>query len=89
VVEIFDKSKSDALCIECEDDKYNKPILGMEIISGAVKEDEYYKKGTILDPQDGKVYKLRLSLDEDDSNVLMVRGYIGFFYATQYWERYK
>ncbi len=89
IIEIFDASRRDLPCVKCKGDDYNKPILGLEIIKKMEKEGEYYKKGTVLDPQDGKVYKLRLSLDEDDSNVLMVRGYIGFFYSTQYWKRAK
>ena len=89
IIEIFDASRRDLPCGKCKGDDYNKPILGLEIIKKMEKEGEYYKKGTVLDPQDGKVYKLRLSLDEDDSNVLMVRGYIGFFYSTQYWKRAK
>ncbi len=88
IVEIFDATKKDLPCKACKGEDYNKPVLGMEIIREAIKEGQYYKKGTILDPQDGKVYRLRFSLDEDDSNILIVRGYIGFFYATQYWKRY-
>lgn len=87
VAEVFDASKRDLPCIKCTGEDYNKPILGMEIIRDMEKDGDYYKKGTVLDPQDGKLYKLRLSLDEDDSDVLMVRGYIGFFYSTQYWKR--
>lgn len=89
IVEIFDASKRDLPCIVCKGDDYNKPVLGLEIIKNMVKEGEYYKKGTVIDPQDGKVYKLRLSLDETDSTILLVRGYIGFFYSTQYWKRAK
>ena len=52
-----------------------------------VKDDEYFKEGTVEDPQNGKVYDLRLGVMEDGT--LQVRGYIGFFYSTQYWERVK
>lgn len=89
VVEIFDVSKQDGLCQDCEGEDSNKPVLGLEIIRDMEKEGEYYKNGTVLDPQDGKIYKLRLSLDEDNSDILMVRGYISFFYSTQYWKRSK
>ncbi len=89
IIDIMDASKKDLPCIECGGEDYNKPILGLDIIKNMEKEGEYYRKGTIIDPRNGKIYKLRLALDEDNSNLLQVRGYIGFFYATQYWERVK
>ena len=51
------------------------------------KDDDSYRGGTITDPQDGKIYRCRLKLE--DKNTLQVRGYIAFFYATQYWKRDK
>lgn len=50
------------------------------------KDDEVYEGGTILNPENGKVYKCRLKL-EDDADTLQVRGYVAFFYKTQYWKR--
>ena len=49
------------------------------------KDGKYFKNGTIVDPQNGKEYDLRLIVT--DEGKLQVRGYIGFFYSTQYWER--
>lgn len=85
IIEIFDPKKRDLPCKFCEGDDYNKPILGLDIIKNMEKDGDAYKEGTIIDPQDGKVYKARLKLD--DKNTLQVRGYIAFFYATQYWIR--
>lgn len=85
IIEIFDPKNRDLPCKFCEGDDYNKPILGLDIIKNMEKEGDAYKEGTIIDPQDGKVYKARLKLD--DKNILQVRGYIAFFYATQYWIR--
>lgn len=87
IIEIFDPSKRDLPCIYCEGEDHNKPILGLDIIKNMEKEDGVYKNGTITDPQDGKVYRGRLKLD--DENTLQVRGYVAFFYATQYWVRAK
>ena len=89
IIEIMDASKKNLPCVACGGEDYNKPILGLNIIKNMEKVDEYYRKGTIIDPTNGKVYKLRLALDDDDVDTLQVRGYIGFFYATQYWERVK
>lgn len=89
IIEIFDISKRNLPCIYCTGLDYNKPILGLEIIKNMQKDGEYYKKGTVLNPSNGKNYKLRLALDKDNTDVLQVRGYKGFLYQTQYWERLK
>ena len=52
------------------------------------KEGRYYKNGTIFDPEHGKKYKCRLMLTENP-DILQVRGYIAFLYASQYWQRVK
>ena len=86
IIEIFDASKRDLPCKFCEGDDYNKPILGLNIIKEMEKVDNnLYKEGSITDPQDGKTYTCRLKLKDKDT--LQVRGYIAFFYATQYWKR--
>ena len=87
IIEIYDSTKRDLLCYNCEGNEYNKPVLGLVIIKNLTQDGEYFENGTIFDPEEGKTYKCRLSIDEDDPNKLMVRGYIAFFYATQYWER--
>ena len=87
IIEIFDVSKRELPCIYCKGSDYNKPVLGLEIIKNMKADGEYYRKGTVIDPENGKTYKLRLALDDENEDLLQVRGYIGFFYQTQYWER--
>ena len=81
----------DPVCDECEedDDRYNQKVVGMEIIREMEKDDDEWEDGTILDPKNGKVYDCKLWVDEDDPNILNVRGYIAFFFRTQTWLRYK
>ncbi|MBD3862345.1 MULTISPECIES: DUF2147 domain-containing protein [Olleya] len=85
IIEIFNKERRDLPCVKCKGDDYNKPILGLDIIKSMTKDGKYFKNGTIVDPQNGKEYDLRLIVT--DEGKLQVRGYIGFFYSTQYWER--
>jgi len=85
---LLDKDKN-SKCSDCKGEDYNKPVLGMTIIKNLKKRGDYYKDGTIVDPNNGKIYKLRLCLDENNKDILIVRGYIGFFYETQYWKRVK
>ena len=75
-------------CTLCADDRKGQPKIGMEIIRDAKKAgaDAVWEGGTILDPENGKVYKLKLTPLEGGAK-LQVRGYIGPFYRTQVWQR--
>ena len=81
-------AKPDDVCKECHDERKDKPILGMEIIRGAKKAptEDVWTDGKILDPENGKEYKLRLAPVEGGQK-LQVRGYIGPFFRTQTWVR--
>jgi uncharacterized protein (DUF2147 family) len=89
VVKILRPEKRDALCVKCEGDEKNKPVLGLTIIKNMKPSGKYYKEGTIFDPTNGKKYTCRLFVDSEDPDKLQVRGYIGFLYSTQYWLRVK
>ena len=75
-------------CNLCTDDRKGQPKIGLEIIRDAKKSgsEPLWEGGTILDPENGKVYKLRLS-PLDGGKTLQVRGYIGPFFRTQLWQR--
>ena len=78
-----------AVCDQCTDDRKDKPVLGMTILRG-LKASEgdatVFEGGTIVDPNNGKVYRTRLKPVEDGKKLEM-RGYIGPFYRTQVWTR--
>lgn len=81
------KSEPDKKCTECPGERNGKPILGMIVVENLQLKDGYYQDGKILDPEKGKWYTCKMWLKDGDPNVLVVRGYIGFFYRTQYWYR--
>ena len=87
IIDIFDTSRRDLICKFCKGDAYNKPILGLVIIKDLERVGAVYKRGTIINPEDGKVYDCRITLDDDNDDILQLRGYIAFFYRTQYWKR--
>lgn len=66
-------------CDKCEDARKNQPLIGMTILTG-LKQDKQnsaeYTGGQILDPEEGKTYKSKITL-ADDGKKLEVRGYIG------------
>lgn len=88
VVKIFPRPnvEPDPVCKKCspDDPRFNKKIIGMEIIRNLVKAGEEYGGGDILDPENGRVYRSKLWLEGKD---LKVRGYWGPFYRTQTWQR--
>ena len=87
IIDIYNEADKNALCTKCVGEDYNKPVIGLVIIKNMIKNGENYSNGTIFDPERGKKYKCKLSLNEENSDILQVRGYISVFYATQYWER--
>lgn len=84
IVEIYDKSKADKTCDACTDDRKGKRLQGMEIIRGMVKDGDEWEDGTIMDPDNGKIYDCKLWLEDGQ---LKVRGYVAFFFRTQTWVR--
>ena len=84
-------AKPEDVCDKCADDRKDKPIQGLEIIRGVRKtegEDNRWDGGTILSPDEGKTYKVRMS-PADGGKKLDVRGYIGapLLGRTQTWIR--
>ncbi|MBT8253166.1 MAG: DUF2147 domain-containing protein [Flavobacteriaceae bacterium] len=86
IIEILNPDQKNAICKKCDGEEKNRPVLGLELIKNMKPDGKYYRKGTIFDPENGKRFRCRLVLT-DDSDVLQVRGYIAFLYATQYWLR--
>lgn len=74
------------LCDKCRDDRHGKPITGLSIIEGLKQHGDVWEDGKILDPENGKIYTVRLRL-MDGGKVLEVRGYLGPFFRTQTWTR--
>jgi len=84
------EEEQNPMCTECEGANNGKPIIGMQIVNGLeLDDDEWEGDDGILDPNNGKLYDCKIWVDEDDSDILNVRGYIGFIYRTQTWHRVK
>lgn len=87
IVRLFKATERNRVCTECEGDKKNMPFEGFVIIEGLEKVDNEYEGGVITDPENGKTYECKIWLDEDNPNLLNVRGYVSILYRTQTWER--
>jgi len=81
-------AEDDVTCEACKDDRRGQRISGMEIIRGVRRADhgQWWEGGQILDPNNGKVYKVRLTPVEGGRK-LEVRGSLGPFWRTQTWLR--
>jgi len=83
---------TEANCVLCTDDRKNQSKIGMEIIRGGQKAEgkDVWEGGKILDPENGKEYRLRLTPIEGGRK-LEVRGYIGapLLGRTQVWNRIR
>ena len=88
IEKIVDPAKQDSVCDKCEDARKGQKVLGMTIVEGVKKNagEPYWDGGTILDPNNGKTYKVRMT-PKDGGKALEVRGFIGFFFRNQQWIR--
>ncbi len=74
-----------AKCKVCTDDRKDQPLLGLQIVRDLKWNGGAWEGGTIVDPETGKVYTLKLWVDSKNVDKLNVRGYIGPFFRTQTW----
>ncbi len=91
VEKVMDPAKADAKCDKCTDERKDQLVLGMTILRNVKKNSsdaELWDGGEILDPNNGKVYKVRMK-PVDGGKKLEVRGYIGMpmLGRTQVWQR--
>lgn len=85
---LFSDQGTHPVCEKCEGERHNQPVDGMVIMWGVKKDGNVWGGGQILDPNNGKTYKVKLSLNQDGQK-LDVRGYIGvpMLGRTQTWIR--
>jgi uncharacterized protein (DUF2147 family) len=81
----------DATCKECADERKDQPVVGMTImrnVKASGDDKNVFEGGDILDPNNGKVYRVKLKLIDNGAR-LEVRGYIGtpLLGRTQTWIR--
>ena len=91
IEKLVDASKQDSRCEKCSDERKDQPVQGMTILRNVKKNADdagLWDGGDILDPNNGKVYRVRLK-PVDGGKKLEVRGYIGMpmLGRTQTWIR--
>ena len=78
----------DTICEKCPGAKKNKKLVGMVILEDLEPKGEFWKNGSILDPESGKEYGCSIWFEDGNTEELQVRGkhWTGL-YRTQTWYR--
>lgn len=79
---------ADAVCDKCTDERKGQKLIGMTIAKHLKLNGNVYEGGEILDPDNGKIYKCKMTLNQNGSE-LEVRGFIGIALIgrSQIWKR--
>ena len=77
VRELLAESDTAATCDKCSGARRGQRVIGMEILWGLHADGDEWSGGSILDPDNGRIYKAKMRL-EDGGKKLIVRGFIGF-----------
>lgn len=90
ILKVFPQPGEDAdpVCDKCPGDLKGHKVTGLVILNGIKKNGDTWEGGTLLDPETGKTYKVKVSV-LDGGQRLEVRGFIGFsiFGRSQIWVR--
>ena len=88
IVEFLEEgAEPDSACQHCKGKMKGKKLMGFEVLRNFEKDDDEFEDGTIIDPENDKTYDAKIWVDEDDSSILHLRGYVSFFYQTIEWKR--
>lgn len=86
VVEILQSDKGpNPVCDKCSGERKDQPIQGMKILWGLTPKDDDWAGGTILDPSNGRSYRAKMQMLDDDR--LGVSGCVVFICREQVWHR--
>ncbi len=92
ILKVLEKGREgeEILCVKCDGDMKNQPVVGMHIIKKGVKnEDGEWKGKYLFDPEQAMTFRFKIWLNPDNEDELKVRGYLAFIYRTQTWVRQK
>ena len=67
----------DPVCEKCTGDRKGKRVRDMTILWGMHKNGSTWESGRVLDPNNGKIYRCKITVAENGKS-LTIRGFIGF-----------
>lgn len=86
IKELFGQPQ-DLVCVPCEGEDHNQPVVGLIIIRQMVEKDGELVGGRVLDPESGNFYYAKIYLKD---GYLVLRGSLdkrGFLGRNQTWVR--
>ena len=88
IEQLFNPPVPHPTCYLCSGDLKDRPLVGLQIMSGFVQDGRRWSGGQILDPETGKIYSASLAL-EDGGKKLRLHGFflIPVLGRTEHWIR--
>jgi uncharacterized protein (DUF2147 family) len=85
---LFDPPVPYPTCYLCSGAMKDRPLVGLEVLWGFRRDGNQWSGGQILDPENGRVYRASLAL-EDGGKKLRLHGYFGIplLGRTEHWLR--
>lgn len=91
IIKVLDSKKAKANCEKCTGSLKNKPMEGLQILTGMRTDGtNQWSNGKLVDPETGKIYSGKITLSNNEQS-LQLRGYVGspVFGRSQTWQRVK
>jgi uncharacterized protein (DUF2147 family) len=88
IEELFDPPVPHPTCYLCTGDLKDRPLVGLQILSGFAQDGDQWSGGQVLDPETGKIYRASIAL-EDGGKKLRLHGYflVTLLGRTEHWLR--
>jgi len=88
IEQLFDPPVPHPTCYLCTGDLKDRPLVGLQILSGFIQDGDQWSGGQVLDPETGKIYRASIAL-EDGGKKLRLHGYflVTLLGRTEHWLR--
>ena len=85
---LFDPPVPHPTCYLCSGALKDRPLVGLQVLSGFAQVGSQWSGGQVLDPESGKIYSASLTL-EDGGKKLRLHGYfhVPILGRTEHWQR--
>ena len=80
------QGETQSVCANCTGSLKDKPLMGMTVLWGFIKNGATWTGGEVLAPKTGKMYGAELT-PSSDGQTLTVKFKVGLFGSTQAWTR--
>ena len=88
IEQLFDPPVPHPTCYLCTGDLKDRPLVGLQVLSGFTFDGSQWSGGQVLDPETGRIYRASIAL-EDGGKKLRLHGYflVTLLGRTEHWLR--